>query len=167
MIYIHAKHGKKSIRELRMVDIDEFEEALNEISLLMQESSAQYEKESNSWWEQLSDSEREYAFYSVVKRVHKAEVIDQGSYRHALYNVFGFDMSMYGVGMDAGYLSLHNLIFQGLEYEKMLDVSRLEVIDDKGRSYSKMFGDKSCITDFSLQDDDQTLKIFIEPKGEN
>lgn len=38
------------------------------------------------------------------------------------------------------------------------DVTRLEVIDSKGRSY---FNWKIKDIEFSLQDDDKTLKIFL------
>jgi uncharacterized protein YpuA (DUF1002 family) len=43
-------------------------------------------------------------------------------------------------------------------------VTRLEVIDENGRSYTKY-----QISDikFSLQDDDRTLKVFLEVKNNN
>ena len=40
------------------------------------------------------------------------------------------------------------------------DITRLEVIDSDGRSYSK----RGCKIEFSVQDDGKTLKIFVEDK---
>lgn len=66
--------------------------------------------DNNTWWNNLSESERENAFYAVVKRIHKGEIEVQGSYRYVLYDVFGFGGHMYEAGMDCGYLELHNRI---------------------------------------------------------
>lgn len=70
----------------------------------------QYEAANDIWWNSLSNDEREHAFYAVVKRLHKGELIDKGSYRYILYDIFGFDQSMYMRGMDCGYMDLHNAI---------------------------------------------------------
>ena len=51
----------------------------------------------------------------MCKRIYKAELVDRGSYRDALYDVFGFDMHMYGRGMDCGYMNIHNAIHIGEE----------------------------------------------------
>ena len=90
-------------------------EVLDELRKMQQEGLKQYEAENDAWWHGLTEQEREDAFYAVIKRMYKAEVEDRGTYRWALYNVFGFDMGMYGRGMDCGYLTLHNLVFDGLE----------------------------------------------------
>ena len=89
----------------------------------------------------------------------------KGSYRHALYSVFGFDPGMYSDGMDCGYMALHNAICDGEDYAAMKQVERVEVIDDSGRAYvkylnKKNFADFESIK-FSLQDENKTLKIFI------
>ncbi len=39
--------------------------------------------------------------------------------RYALYEVFGFDFSSYVIGMDCGYLDIHNLIFDGIKYQRL------------------------------------------------
>lgn len=83
---------------------------LHELRQIMEESRTQYEKENDAWWEGLTEKEREDAFYAVVKRICKAELQDRGSYRYALYDVFGFDMNMYVRGMECGYIDLHNSI---------------------------------------------------------
>jgi len=70
-----------------------------------------YEVDNDKWWEGLTEDEREDAFYAVIKRMHTAEITDRGSYRYALYNVFGFGSHMYAPGMHCGYFDLHNALF--------------------------------------------------------
>ena len=89
------------------------EKALNglaKLSQIMEESRIQYEAENDTWWNDLTEKEREDAFYAVCKRIHQAEIKDQGTYRWALYDVFGFDMGMYKKGMDCGFMDIHNSI---------------------------------------------------------
>lgn len=69
-----------------------------------------YERENDQWWDSLTLEEQEDAFYAVVKRIHKGEILERGSYRYVLYNVFGFDMGMYMRGMYCGYIDIHNRI---------------------------------------------------------
>ena len=57
--------------------------------------------------------------------------------------------------------ALQELSDFGQEMEKIMKrVTRLEVIDETGRAYVKYMKDESI--HFSLQDDDRTLKIFID-----
>ena len=143
------------------------QDALDKLAELGQEiekGREQYEQDTDSWWDNLTEKEREDAFYSVIKRMYKAEVIDRGSYRWALYDVFGFDPGMYGAGMDCGYMTMHNIIFDGLDFEKMRSVDRLEVIDEDGRAYVRGVGQVKRLK-FELQDDDCTLKIFVNGKN--
>jgi hypothetical protein len=83
---------------------------LSELGEVFEAENRAYEAQNDSWWNALSEREREDAFYAVVKRLHQGEVIDNGSYRHVLYETFGFGPHMYISGMDCGYLELHNLI---------------------------------------------------------
>lgn len=143
---------------------DDKEKALDKLAELSQEMAKhreQYEADNDAWWNSLSETEREDAFYAVVKRIYKAELVENGSYRYALYNVFGFDPGMYMRGMDCGYMALHNAIFDGDELAAMKSVNRFEVIDDTGRAYVKYL-DKDEGIKYNLQDDDRTLKVFID-----
>ena len=88
-----------------------FDEIRKEFALEREE----HERKNDAWWNELTEEEREYAFYAVMKRVYQAEIIDKGSYRHALYGVFGFDMGMYKRGMDCGYMAIHNSIMNDEE----------------------------------------------------
>lgn len=138
--------------------------ALTELGEEMERGRKLYEHDNDTWWNGLTEDEREDAFYAVIKRMYRAEVQDRGTYRWALYDVFGFDMGMYGRGMDCGYMALHNIIFNGLDLEKMQGVNRLEVIDEDGRAYVRGIGKVKNLK-FSLQDDDSTLKIFVNDKS--
>jgi hypothetical protein len=142
------------------------EEALTKLAELSQQleiGRKVYEHDNDTWWNELSEKEREDAFYAVIKRMYRAEVTDRGTYRYALYDVFGFDPGMYGAGMDCGYMALHNIIFDGLDLEKMKGVNRFEVIDENGRSYTRDIGQVKNLQ-FSLQDNERTLKVFVNDK---
>jgi hypothetical protein len=49
------------------------------------------------------------------------------------------------------------------ELQRMKGVTRFEVIDDTGRAYTKYLKDGERVK-YSLQDDDRTLKVFIDNK---
>jgi hypothetical protein len=153
-----------------MVDLNEMAEnakkreealdALAELSQEMEKARKIYEHDNDTWWNGLTEEEREDAFYAVVKRIHKAELQDRGTYRWALYDVFGFDGGMYMKGMDCGYMAIHNAIFDGEDYQAMRGINRLEVIGD-GREFVKYLKDDERVR-YCLQDDNKTLKVFID-----
>jgi hypothetical protein len=143
---------------------DDKEKVLQELSDISQEFEKAYkqrEAENDAWWESLTEQERQDAFYAVCKRIHKAELQDRGTYRYALYNVFGFDPGMYVDGMNCGYMAIHNAISDGEDYQAMRGVNRFEVIDDRGRTYVKYLNKEEGIK-YALQDDNRTLKVFID-----
>ena len=136
-------------------------QALSDLGQEMEKARKVYEHNNDAWWNGLSEQEREDAFFAVVKRIHKAEIKDNGSYRYALYNVFGFDGGMYMKGMDCGYMAIHNAIGDGEDYQAMRGVNRFEVIDDTGRALVKYLKDDERVR-YMLQDDNRTLKVFID-----
>ena len=83
---------------------------LAELTQEFQKYKEQYEAENDAWWNGLTEKERQDAFYAVCKRIYQGDIIDEGSYRYVLYNVFGFGPEMYGAGMDCGYMEIHNSI---------------------------------------------------------
>lgn len=87
----------------------------------MQEYEDKYELETDKWWDELSEEDRERAFYSVVKRIVEGELRDRGTYRYILYDVFGFDASAYVMGMDCGFMELHNSIYTREEMRELRD----------------------------------------------
>ena len=142
----------------------EQEDALQQLSDISQEfekARLEHEAENDAWWEALTEEEREDAFYAVCKRIHKGDIVDNGSYRYVLYDTFGFDHGMYVDGMNCGYMAIHNAIFDGAELVEMKSVTRFEVIDETGRAYTKYLKDDEGIK-YSLQDDKRTLKVFID-----
>ena len=70
--------------------------------------------EDDAWWDSLDCDGKSQAFRQITKLMHKAEVLERGSYRYAIYDVFGLD---YGDGL-THYMQLHNLIGQGIEAEQ-------------------------------------------------
>ena len=70
--------------------------------------------EDDAWWDSLDCDGKSQAFRQITKLMHKAEVLDKGSYRYAMYDVFGLD---YGDGLTC-YMQLHNFIHQGLAAEQ-------------------------------------------------
>ena len=137
-------------------------QGLSDISQQFEKARLEREAENDAWWNGLTEKEREDAFYAVCKRIHKGDLVDNGSYRYVLYDTFGFDHGMYVDGMNCGYMAIHNAIFDGEEYQKMRGVNRFEVIDEDGRSYIKYLDRNNEGIKYSLQDDDRTLKVFID-----
>ena len=83
---------------------------LAEFTQIYRDARQKYDIESEQYWDSVSYEDKLKAFYIVTKRIHKGDIIDNGSYRYVLYEVFGFDMDSYLVGMDSGYLNIHNNI---------------------------------------------------------
>jgi len=83
---------------------------INAIGQEMHKYKDQYEAKNDAWWNGLTEKERQDAFYAVCKRIYQGDIIDQGSYRYVLYDVFKFGPEMYGAGMDCGYMAIHNSI---------------------------------------------------------
>ena len=71
----------------------------------------QQQAEDQAWWDSLDYEQRAQAFRQVCRLMYRAEVEDKGTYRWAIYDIFGLE---YGDGLDH-YMELHNLIGQGLD----------------------------------------------------
>ena len=140
---------------------EELFEGLQELREAQLASREHNEIMNDAWWNGLTEEEREEAFYAVCKRIHKAELEQRGSYRYALYDVFGFDPGMYMRGMDCGFMAIHNAIFDSEELMYMKRVTRFEVIDEEGRTYVNHLNEDQRVK-YSLQDDNRTLKVFID-----
>lgn len=141
--------------------------ALAEADKVWHQELAEYEQDVKDWWwHDLDQQQREDAFFYVMSKLFKAKIAESRSYRGMLYDVFGFKPNMYRMGMECGAFAISNALHDAKEYEKMQSVTRVEVIDDKGRSYTKYLDESESVC-YSLQDDDKTLKIFIDDKGRN
>jgi len=134
---------------------------LTEFGEEMQHAKREYEAKNDVWWYNLTEKERQDAFYAVCKRIYEGDLLKQGSYRYVLYDTFGFGPEMYGAGMDCGYMAIHNTLFEGKKLEKMHLVNRVELICETGREFTKYLSDSENI-EYNLQDEGKTLKVFIQ-----
>jgi hypothetical protein len=82
----------------------------DDIRALFKEVATSQDSEAEAFWDSLSVDDQMKAFHAVVKRIVKGELQDKGSYRYVLYDVFGFDVDAYLMGMNCGYMDLHNSI---------------------------------------------------------
>lgn len=136
----------------------------SEIAVEQEELHKSYEAHVDAWWDKLSETERQQAFYAVCKRIHKAEVERNSTYRGTLYNVFGFGPEMYGQGMDCGFFALHNQLFDGDQYEKMQSAKAIKLVDQTGIvSDIEVAGVQDV--DFSYNDHSDELTIYYNFSG--
>ena len=94
---------------------EKFEKALAELHQIQEQAETAYDSEADGFWNSLSKEDQLKCFYSVCKRIHEGEITNRGSYRHVLYDVFGFGPEAYSVGMKCGYMAIHNGLFQDEE----------------------------------------------------
>jgi len=80
----------------------------DEEKTIFKEASDQYDRKAEEYWKSLSYKDQLQAFYIVTKRIHKGDIVEKGSYRHVLYDTFGFDLDSYIIGLDSGYIDIHN-----------------------------------------------------------
>ena len=89
--------------------------ALSELAEEQESFEKAYDKEADAWWNSLDKDQQLLAFYSVVKRLGDGELVQKGSYRYVLYEVFGFGAESYMIGMNCGYMALHNAVYEETE----------------------------------------------------
>ena len=88
--------------------MDDKKSVYEDIASSMQEASDQYDQKAEEYWKNLSYEDQLQAFYIVTKRIHKGDIVEKGSYRYVLYDTFGVEFDSYIIGMDSGYLDIHN-----------------------------------------------------------
>jgi hypothetical protein len=115
-------------REKAMIELAEAQKIFDEIE-------KEYDDEADRLWNSFSQEDQQRLFYSVIKRLVKGELRDHGTYRYILYDVFGFDSSSYFMGMNCGYMELHNSIYTHEEMRELRDrelaASGIKVITSK------------------------------------
>ena len=89
---------------------DMFNNAMNEI-----------EQQHEEYWNSLTKEQQLAAFCAVSRRIHQGEIVDQGSYRYVLYNVFGWGPEAYAPAQLAGYLDIHNAIYAPNHDRRLLE----------------------------------------------
>lgn len=85
--------------------------ALDELSELFNNAMNEIEQQHEEYWNSLTKEQQLAVFCAVARRIHQGELVDQGSYRHVLYGVFGWGPEAYAPAQLAGYLEIHNSIY--------------------------------------------------------
>ena len=101
-----------------MSDIKSFNDLLNSdeyqsLGRLQEEARVSFERQAEDAWDSLDYDTQLRVFYAVVKRIYEGEIKEKGTYRHILYDKFGFGPEAYIKGMDCGFMYLHNAIVDG------------------------------------------------------
>jgi len=112
------------------------------------------------YWYDLSEREREKAFYCVVSILNSSRK-EKLSLRETLYEMFEFNPSMFNIADQAGMTELHSS-YQSTKKDTQY-VKRVELIDNTGRAYVNM-NVTEC--DIQLQDTGNTLKVFVSTEEE-
>lgn len=86
---------------------------LEEIGNMFRDTMDKIKEDSESFWNSLSHDEQLKVFCAVSRRIFDGEIKQRGSYRYVLYNIFKFEPEAYVQAQDAGYLSIHNAIYDG------------------------------------------------------
>ena len=86
----------------------------------MEEFTKSNEERSEALWNSFDVDQQIDLFCAVVRRLCKAELDDHGTYRHALYSVFGFHAGSYMLAQDAGFMALHNSIFSDKDIDTLI-----------------------------------------------
>jgi hypothetical protein len=94
---------------------EDFLRTLAELGEEQEKAEKHFDAEMDDWWNAMSKEDQMKAFYSVVKRVVDGELVQKGSYRYILYEVFGFEPESYMIAMMAGFMALHNSIERDVE----------------------------------------------------
>jgi hypothetical protein len=61
-----------------------------------------------AFWNSLTKEQQLDAFCAVVARIYQGEILENRSYRGVLYDIFGFGPEAYMPAQLAGYLTIHN-----------------------------------------------------------
>jgi F0F1-type ATP synthase delta subunit len=96
-------------------------EVLEEFSEVFRVAMQSFEKEEEEFWNSLSKEDQLKAFCAVVRRIHKAELIENRSYRGVLYDTFGFGLEAYAQAHCAGFIDIHNKLYDGVHSQQELD----------------------------------------------
>lgn len=98
---------------------DDWVAASQKLEEILEEARLVFGKEAEEYWNSLNYYQQLKVFYSVVKRIYEGEAKDKGSYRYILYDKFGFGPEAYAIGMDAGFMYLHNAYVDIDEFEAL------------------------------------------------
>jgi len=102
-------------------EVDKSMEELSELGQRFQKVIDAMEKEQEEYWNSLTKEQQLMAFCAISRRIYDGEIKQKGSYRYVLYDVFGFGPEAYMPAQMAGYLSIHNAIFDAEHESELLN----------------------------------------------
>lgn len=118
-------------RQKRLKALD----ALQEFSDIFTKAMQDIEDESEKYWNSLTKEQQLDVFCAVSRRIVKGELKDKGSYRYVLYDVFDFGPEAYAPAQMAGYMSIHNAIYDSQSSGKLIksfcQQNNIEITDDQ------------------------------------
>jgi len=91
------------------LDSEEWQQASNTFRL----AAEKYQKDCDDLWNSLPYDDRLKLFCAISKLIYEGEIKERGTYRHVLYSTFGFGPDSYAAAQFAGFLAIHNAIFDG------------------------------------------------------
>lgn len=94
---------------------------LAEASEVFNQAMKEIEADEEAYWNSLSKEDQLKCFCAVARRIYQGEIVDKGSYRHVLYTTFGFGPEAYASAQMAGYLAIHNAIYDSEHEGKTLE----------------------------------------------
>jgi hypothetical protein len=129
----------------------------------MEKAMLEYENLSKDFFDSLPYDDQLKVFYHVVKNIHDGSLVDNGSYRHILYNKFNFGPDSYALGMDCGMLELNNSIYSHKEISEALkDIFAFLNIEIDNRTFYNMV-DRFVLGKFSNTNIlDRTIQLSLD-----
>ena len=93
---------------------------LEEISVQFNKAIDENRERYKEKWNALSSDDQLDYFCAIVERIHEGEVVQKRSYRGVLYDVFGWGPEAYMAAQCAGYLDIHNMLYDANEMQDIL-----------------------------------------------
>jgi len=96
------------------------DKTLEEISDAFNKAIEENKTRYNEKWKALSPDDQIDLFCAVIERIHEGDVVQKRSYRGVLYDVFGWGPEAYMPAQCAGYLDIHNMIYDANDLQTIL-----------------------------------------------
>lgn len=88
----------------------DFLDAIGDFGRQYTEAMKSITEDQEKYWNSLTKEQQLDVFCCVVRRLCRAELKEQRSYRGTLYDVFEFGPESYALAQNAGFIELHNSI---------------------------------------------------------
>lgn len=83
-------------------------------------NDSEIEKKSEETWNSLTKEQQLDVFCAVSRRLYQGEILDKGSFRYILYDIFKFGPEAYSPACNAGYMMIHNSICDQHDYDELI-----------------------------------------------